>query len=135
MIDDQKATLPKDPNDPWQKFSDAYDALPLREKPEGRVKTVEAHSSFLRKGVIISSTFTETEEVGRVSFDTTDRRFLSPELIAVLTSRGWEFLRQGNDRLVFRKSLELENGRSSMANALPLILQSLGVEPNQDWGQ
>lgn len=135
MIDGQKATLPRDPNDPWQKFSDAYDALPTRKTLEGRVKKVEGHSSSLTEGVIISSTFTETVEVGRVSITVDDSKHLHPDLIIALAGWGWEFLMQGKDRSVFRKSIELENGKSTMHRALPLILQQLGVEPNQDWGQ
>lgn len=134
MIDGQKAILPKDPNDPWQKFSDAYDALPTKKTQGGRIKKANAHSSYLTNGVIISSTFSERDEVGRVSIDVEDGKFLNPDIVSQLIGMGWEFLRQGTERLVFRKTLELENSKSTMHRALPLVLKRLGVEPNQDWG-
>lgn len=135
MIDGQKATLPENPNDPWQKFSDAYYALPTRKAPEGAIKKVEAHSSYLPEGVIISSTFTETDEVGRVSIAVGDSKYLRPDLVTALKGWGWEFLRQGTDRLVFRKAIGLQNGKSTMHRALTLVLSRLGVDPHQDWGQ
>lgn len=135
MIEDKVATLPRDPNDPWQAFSDAYDVLPTRPSKNGRVKSVEAHSSFLSKGLIISSTFSDTEETGRVSFSEEDRKLIDPRLEAILVEWGWQLLRQGTDRFVFRKSLDLVAGKSSIPAALPLILERLGVTPNQDWLQ
>jgi hypothetical protein len=134
MIDGQKATLPENPNDAWQKFSDAYDALPTKKTDVGRIKKANAHSSYLTNGVIISSTFSEKEEVGRVSIDVEDGKSLNSDIVTQLIGMGWEFLRQGTERLVFRKTLALENSKSTMHRALPLILQRLGVEPNQDWG-
>jgi hypothetical protein len=133
MINNQIATLPKDPNDPWNAFSDYYTSLPVHTSEAGRTKKVEANSSLLPGGVVISSTFTETEEIGRVIFSAADRDSIHPDLAASLLGWGWKFLRKGTKHFVFLKSLELQNGKSTMPLALPLILRGLGVDPRQDW--
>lgn len=116
-------------------FTDSYDALPTRATKNGRLKSVEAHSSLLPNGLIISSTFSATEETGRVSLVAEDRKLIHPSLEVLLAEWGWQLLIQGTDRFVFKKTLDLVDGKSSMSRALPLILEKLGVEPNQDWVQ
>ena len=135
MISNKIATLPRDPKDRWLAFTDSYDALPTRATKNGRLKAVEAHSSLLPNGLIISSTFSATEETGRVSLAAEDRKLIHPSLESLLAEWGWQLLIQGTDRFVFKKTLDLVAGKSSMSRALPLILERLGVEPNQDWVQ
>lgn len=134
MNNEPIARLPFDPKDPWYSFVQAYQALPTKSGLNGKVKMIEAHSSYLPAGVKISSTFSDTLEVGRVSIDVDDKKYLRPDLITALAGWEWELLIQGTTRLVFRKSLKLVDGESTMPSALTLILEKLGVEPNQDWG-
>ena len=132
--DQPKARLPFGPDSDWYRFVTAYESLPLKPSKNGRIKSILAHSKYLPAGVLISSTFSITEEVGRVSIDIDDFNLVSPPLVTALRGWGWEVLRQGTTRIVFRKALQLEGGGSTMSHALSLILEKLGVEPNQDWG-
>lgn len=134
MIDGQIATLPLQPNDPWYAFVQAYKALPTKPGPYGKTKSIKAHSTYLPGGVKISSTFSTTHEVGRMTIDSDDRDFIRNDLITALAGWGWEFLRLGNEAFVFRKAIELQDGESTMPRLLAHILEKFGVEPNQDWG-
>lgn len=129
-----KARLPFGPDDPWYEFVEAYKALPQKKGPFGPTKELKAHSGIFKDGVLISSSFTETEEVGRVSFPAQDAKLLPDQLKSTLAGWGWVLYRQGPDRSVFKKKLDLVDGISTMPMALILILPVLGVEPNQDWG-
>ena len=128
------ARLPFGPSDPWYTFVQAYKALPVKPGPYGKTKSLKAHSTYLPGGVKISSTFTMTHEVGRMTFDLEDRKVIRDDLITALAGWGWEFLRLGNEAFVFRKAIDLVDGESTMPSAMTLILEKLGVEPNQDWG-
>jgi hypothetical protein len=134
MDEEIEARLPFGPSDPWCDFVQAYKALPVKTGPTGVTKSLKAHSAYLPGGVKISSTFTATREVGRVTIDQAARNFISDDLIRALAGWGWEFLRLGNEAFVFRKAIALVDGESPMASAMTLILEKLGVEPHQDWG-
>lgn len=129
-----KARLPFGPDDPWYEFVEAYKALPQKKGSFGPTKELKAHSGIFEDGVLISSSFTETEEVGRVSFPSEDVKLLPDQLKSTLAGWGWILYRQGLDRSVFKKQIDLVDGISTMPMALILILPLLGVEPNQDWG-
>jgi hypothetical protein len=134
MIDGQIATLPLEPSDPWYSFVQAYKVLPVKPGPYGKTKSLKAHSTYLPGGVKISSTFSTTYEVGRMTIDLEDRKLIRDDLITALAGWGWVFLRLGNEAFVFRKAIGLVEGESTMPSAMTLILEKLGVEPNQDWG-
>jgi hypothetical protein len=129
-----KARLPFGPEDPWYEFVEAYKALPQKKGPFGPTKELKAHSGIFKDGVIISSSFTESDEVGRVSFASEDVKLLPNQLKSTLAGWGWILYRQGPDRSVFKKQIDLVDGISTMPMALILILPLLGVEPKQDWG-
>lgn len=133
MSDQIKARIPFGPEDPWYEFVAIYKSLPLRETPLGKSKEIQAHSSLIHQGVLITSTFSKSREVGRVSFPRVAAVLINPELRQKLARWGWEFLSQGTSRSVFRKSLPLIEGESTLPMALPLILEQLGVDPRQDW--
>lgn len=133
MSEKIKARLPFGPEDPWYEFVSVYKSLPLRETTLGKSKEIQGHSSLITQGVLITSTFSEGREVGRVSFPRVAAVLISAELREKLAGWGWEFLLQGASRSVFRKSLPLINGESTLPMALPLILEQLGVDPSQDW--
>lgn len=135
MSDEIKARLPFGPEDPWYEFVKVYEALPFRATTAGKYKEIKVHSELIPAGLVISSTFSDSEETGRVSFAEEDRKLIGPGLQATLAKWGWQLLRQGTDRFVFRKSIDLDNGKSTLPAALPLILERLGVTPNQDWLQ
>jgi hypothetical protein len=130
MNDEIKARLPFGPESPWYRFVASYKELPLTKG----VKQVKAHSSLLPNGVTISSTFTDSQEIGRVSFLKKDLIYLSPKVKNALGGWGWNLRLQGNDKYVFEKSLSLVDGASTMPMALTHILALLSVEPEQDWG-
>jgi hypothetical protein len=134
MSDEIKARLPFGPGSPWYEFVQVYKALPLKSAPLGKYKEIAAHSKLIPAGITISSTITATEEVGRVSMPRVDADLISTDLRVALAAWGWEPLLQGTGRFVFRKTIKRENGASTMPMALPLILENLGVEPKQDWG-
>lgn len=134
MTTNPVARLPFGPGDPWYAFVQAYKSLPVKSGPNGKTKSLKAHSTYLPGGVKISSTFSTTHEVGRMTIDLDDRKVLRDDLIAALAGWGWEFLRLGNEAFVFRKAIGLLEGESTLPSAMTLILEKLGVEPNQDWG-
>ena len=133
MDEEIKARLPFGPENPWFDFMDVYKHLPLKKTPHGGLKEVAARSSLISAGLKISSTFTQTHEVGRISFPLTDVDKVGKELLTVLDGWGWELLTQGNDRFVLRKSLPLQNGETTMPMAFLNVLPLLGVSPKQDW--
>jgi hypothetical protein len=128
------ARLPFGPGDPWYAFVQAYKVLPVKPGPYGKTKSLKAHSTYLPGGVKISSTFSDTQEVGRMTIDEGDRDHIRNDLITALAGWGWDFQRLGNEAFVFRKAIGLVAGESTMPSAMTLILEKLGVEPNQDWG-
>jgi hypothetical protein len=127
------ARLPFGPDDPWYEFVEVYEDLPLKKTPHGGFKEVTARSNLIPAGVKISSTFTESAEVGRISFPLVDRDSVGEELFTAFEGWGWEQLTQGNDRFVLRKSLPLQNGETTMPKAFLNVLPKLGVSPKQDW--
>ena len=134
MTTNPSARLPFGPSDPWYTFVQAYKALPVKHGSTGKTKSVEAHSTYLPGGVKISSTFSATHEVSRMTIASDDRDLIRNDLITALAGWGWEFLRLGNEAYVFRKASELVDGESTMPSAMTLILEKLVVEPDQDWG-
>jgi hypothetical protein len=128
-----KARLPFGPEDPWYNFVKVYEALPFRAATAGKYKEIKAHSELIRAGLLISSTFTDADEVGRISFPTIDADLIGNELRATLADWGWEWLKRGTNQTVLRKTLPLENGASTMAMAFLNVLPTLGVDPRQDW--
>lgn len=133
MSDEIKARIPFGPEHPWHEFVNVYENLPLRKSPMGPYKEIRAYSRLIEAGLLISSTFNETEEIGRVSFPRIDADQIPQELRTTFESWGWKLLTQGTDRMVFRKTLPIDNGTSSMPMALLNVLPILGVEPKQDW--
>lgn len=133
MNNEIKARLPFGPENPWYQFVEAFKALPLKKGTFGPTKSIDAHSGLFKEGALISSTFSDTEEVGRVSFPAEDVKLLTEDLKTTLAGWGWILHRQGPDRFVFKKSIKLVDGISTMPMALTLILPVLGIEPNQDW--
>lgn len=129
-----KANLPFSPETPWWDFVVTYGNLPTKATKDGAVKSVDAHSTYLPGGVTISSTFTSTHEVGRIVIEAKDEKYIRSDLITAIVGWGWEHLLRGKTHIVFRKALPLEGGKSTMAKAFPLLLDKLGVEPSQDWG-
>lgn len=133
MSDEIKARLPFGPEDPWHEFAAVYEALPLRESSVGSYKGIRVHSELIPAGLLISSTFTEANEVGRISLPRIDADLISKELRTTLAGWGWEWLKLGTSQMVLRKTLMLKNGSSTMAMALLNVLPLLGVDPRQDW--
>ena len=133
MSDEIKARLPFGPEDPWYDFVKVYEALPLRAATEGKYKEIKVHSELIRAGLVISSTFTDEHEVGRIILPAIDAELIGSELRVTLSGWGWEWLKRGTNQMVFRKSLPLESGSSTMAMALLKVLPLLGVDPRQDW--
>jgi hypothetical protein len=133
MSNQIKARLPFGPEDPWYDFVKVYEALPLRANTAGKYKEIKVHSDQIRAGLLISSTFTDADEVGRISFPTVDADLIGNELRTTLDGWGWEWLKRGTNQTVLRKTLPLENGSSTMAMALLNVLPLLGVDPRQDW--
>jgi hypothetical protein len=133
MSDEIKARLPFGPEDPWYEFVTAYETLPLKETPAGGYKEIKVHSEFIRAGLLISSTFTNSEEVGRIIFPSVDADLISAELRTTLAGWGWEWLKRGTNQMVLRKSIPLANGSSTMAMAMLNVLPLLGVDTRQDW--
>lgn len=127
------ARLPFGPDHPWYEFVRVYEALPLKETPALGYKEIKVHSEFIRAGLLISSTFTNSDEVGRIIFPSVDADLISTELRTTLTGWGWEWLKRGTNQLVLRKSIPLENGASTMAMAMLNVLPLLGVDARQDW--
>lgn len=111
---------------------DVYKHLPLKKTPLGGLKEVEARSSLIPAGLKISSTYTETEEVGRISFPIADADSVGKGLLTSFQVWGWELLTQGNDRLVLRKAIPLQDGETTMQMAFLNVLPKLGVSPEQD---
>lgn len=133
MDEEIKARLPFGPDNPWYEFVEVYINLPLKKTPHGEFKTVAARSNLIPAGLKISSTFTETDEVGRISFPLVDVDSVGKELLTVFEGWGWELLTQGNDRFVLRKALPLRDGETTMPMAFLTVLPKLGVSPKQDW--
>lgn len=80
MSNQIKARLPFGPEDPWYDFVKVYEALPLRANTAGKYKEIKVHSDQIRAGLLISSTFTDADEVGRISFPTVDADLIANEL-------------------------------------------------------
>lgn len=133
MSDEIKARLPFGPEDPWYEFVKVYEAIPFRATTSGKYKEIKVHSDLIRAGLVISSTFTDEHEVGRIILPAIGADLIGGELRATLSGWGWEWLKRGTNQMVFRKSLPLENGSSTMAMALLNVLPLLGVDPRQDW--
>jgi hypothetical protein len=133
MNEEIKARLPFGPDDPWYEFVEVYSGLPLKKTPHGGFKEVTARSNLIPAGLRISSTITDTQEVGRISFPLADSDSVGKELLTAFVGWGWELLTQGNDRLVLRKSLPLHGGATTMPMAFLNVLPKLGVSPKQDW--
>lgn len=133
MDEEIKARLPFGPENDWYEFVEVYKDLPLKKTAHGEFKEVTARSNLIQAGLNIRSTFTETTEVGRISFPLVDADTVGKELLTVFEGWGWELLTQGNDRFVLRKSLPLQNGESTMPMAFLNVLPKLGVGPKQDW--
>lgn len=133
MDEEIKARLPFGPDNSWYEFVDVYKNLPLKKTPHGGLKEVAARSSLIPAGLKISSTFTETHEVGRISFPLAHADSVGNGLLTAFEGWGWELLTQGNDRFVLRKSLPLQNGETTMPMAFLNVLPLLGVSPRQDW--
>lgn len=133
MSDQIKAQLPFGPEDPWYEFVNVYEGLPLRATNTGNSKEIKVHSELIRAGLLISSTFTDAHEVGRIIFPAIDADLIGKELRTAFSDWGWELLKRGSNQMVLRKSLSLENGSSTMAMALLNVLPHLGVDPRQDW--
>jgi hypothetical protein len=129
-----KANLPFEPGVPWWDFVETYENLPTTATKDGAFKSVEAHSSYLPGGVTVSSTITPIHEIGRIVIDAQDKKYVRPDLISAIVGWGWEYLLRGKTQIVFRKTLPLKDGASTIARAFPLVLEKLGVESNQDWG-
>lgn len=128
------ARLPFGPSDPWHRFVTTYESLPLKTTGIVRRKSLLAYSSVLTSGVRISSTFTNTKEIGRITFQESEHVRLIPENIRTLVGWGWRLLNSGPDELALLKELDLIDGASTMPMAMVLALPLLGVTPNQDWG-
>lgn len=133
MSDEIKARLPFGPEDPWYDFVKVYEALPFKVTTAGKHKEIKVHSELIRAGLVISSTFADEHEVGRIILPAMDADLIEGELRATLSGWGWEWLKRGTNQMVFRKSLPLENGSSTMVMALLNVLPLLGVDPRQDW--
>ena len=133
MSDEIKARLPFGPEEPWYEFVAVYENLPVKETSAGAYKEIRVHSELIQAGLIISSTFTEFDEVGRISIPTIDADLIGKELRTTLAGWGWEWLKRGTNQMVLRKTLPLENGSSTMAMAFHKVLPLLGVDPRQDW--
>ena len=127
------ARLPFGPDDPWYEFVEVYKDLPLKKTPHGGFKEITARSNLIPAGLKISSTFSDTAEVGRISFPLVDYDLVGKDLLEAFAGWGWEPLTQGNDRLVLRKALPLQNGETTMPMAFLNVLPKLGVSPKQDW--
>ncbi len=128
------ARLPFGPSDPWHRFITTYESLPLKTTGIVRRKSLLAHSSLLVSGVRVSSTLTYTKEIGRLTFQASERLRLIPENTRTIIGWGWRLLNSGPDELAFVKELDLIGGTSTMPMAMILPLPLLGVTPDQDWG-
>lgn len=133
MDEEIKARLQFGPENPWYEFVEVYKDLPLKKTPHGGIKEVTARSTLIPDGLKISSTFTEDQEVGRISFPLVHVDSVGKELLTEFAGWGWELLTQGNDRMVLRKSLPMQNGETPMPMAFINVLPKLGVSPKQDW--
>jgi hypothetical protein len=133
MSDEIKARLPFGPEDPWYEFVAVYENLPLKETPAGGYKELKVHSELIRAGLLVSSTLTNSDEVGRISFPAADTDLMGSELRTTLAGWGWELLKRGTNQMVLRKTIPLENGSSTMAMAMLNVLPLLGVDARQDW--
>lgn len=133
MSDEIKARLPFGPEDPWYDFATSYEALPFKATTAGKYKELKVRSDLSRLGLLISSTITDTEEIGRLSLPNSDADRLGEGLRRTLEEWGWDLLPQGPTRTVLRKKLPLEKGATSMPMAFLNVLPLLGVDPEQDW--
>ena len=61
-----------------------YEILPLKETPAGGYKEIKVLSELIRAGLLSSPTFTDPDEVGRISFSAAYADLMGNELRTTL---------------------------------------------------
>lgn len=134
MIDGQIATLPIQPNDPWFRFFNSFNALPFKTKDGLKQKSVPANSNLISGGIVISATLSGELLTLRVLFDESFAFLVGKELIEKCRNLGWTHHSKAPDQLLFRKEVRSSGDLVDSASHFISLLNVFGVDPYQDWG-
>jgi hypothetical protein len=134
MMDDQIASLPIQPNDPWFRFVETLDSMPFKNKLGKKYKELPANSTLFRKGLVLSITMGGGLFTLRVTFDDSYSFLVGTELVGECREPGWTYHSKAPGSLLFRKEVKQEGESLNVAARFIPILNILGVDPSQDWG-